>query len=220
MFSGIVQSLGTVVDVQRGSEKARFKIASPDFKSYELGESIAVNGVCLTVAEWSGNVFAVDLTTETLRRTSFGSVHRRMRVNLERSLTPSGKISGHFVSGHVDQVGTVRKIENLPGEYMLWFDYPCELDPYIIEKGSIAVDGISLTVVSSESGRFSVSIIPFTWSHTNLNERKDGDPVNIECDMIGKYIVKTCHTLLGGGEQKGSGLALDLLKQRGFINGK
>ena len=158
----------------------------------------------------------MDLSTETLNCTGFKEIKERARVNLERSLTPAQKISGHFVSGHVDQVGTVVELDNKPGEVLIRFEHPADLAPFIIDKGSIAVDGISLTVFSCSDNRFSVSIIPFTHTHTNLGTRKIGDRVNIECDMIGKYVFKACETLLGSTQSEKK-LSLDLLRQQGFL---
>ncbi len=217
MFSGIIQSLGTVEKIVRADEKAEMVIRTESgFNDFELGESIAVNGVCLTARDFGDHYFVVDVSTETLSRTGFQEIKERAKVNLERSLTPAQKISGHFVSGHVDQMGKVVNIEHKSGEILFRFEHPPELDPYIIEKGSIAIDGISLTVFSCSDHQFSVSIIPFTHTHTNMNTRKIGDLVNIECDMIGKYVYKACETLLGssGTKQK---VSLDLLRQKGFL---
>ena len=217
MFSGIIQSLGTVDKISRSDEKAEMVIRTEsDFKDFELGESIAVNGVCLTVRDSGDHFFIVDLSTETLNRTGFKEITERAKVNLERSLTPSQKISGHFVSGHVDQMGKVVDVENKTGEILFRFEHPQELGPYIIEKGSIAIDGISLTVFACRDNQFSVSVIPFTHTHTNMNTRKIGDLVNIECDMIGKYVYKACETLLGSSEAKQK-VSLDLLRQKGFL---
>ena len=217
MFSGIIQSLGTVEKIIRSDEKAEMIIRTePDIKSFELGESIAVNGVCLTVRDFGEQNFVVDVSTETLSRTGFREIKEGARVNLERSLTPQQKISGHFVSGHVDQIGKVVDIEHKSGEILFRFEHPPELGPYIIEKGSIAIDGISLTVFSCRDNRFSVSVIPFTHTHTNMSTRKIGDLINIECDMIGKYVYKACETLLGSSKT-GQKVSLDLLRQKGFI---
>lgn len=217
MFSGIIQSLGTVEKIIRANEKAEMTIRTEsDFKNFELGESIAVNGVCLTVRDFGEHNFVVDVSTETLSRTGFMEIREGAKVNLERSLTPSQKISGHFVSGHVDQMGKVVNIENKSGEILFRFEHPPELGPYIIEKGSIAIDGISLTVFSCQDNRFSVSVIPFTHTHTNMNTRKIGDLVNIECDMIGKYVYKACETLMGSSGT-GQKVSLDLLRQKGFL---
>ena len=217
MFSGIIQSLGTVEKIVRSDEKAEMTIRTePDIKSFELGESIAVNGVCLTVRDFGEQNFVVDISTETLSRTGFMEIREGARVNLERSLTPAQKISGHFVSGHVDQMGKVVDIEHKSGEILFRFEHPPELGPYIIEKGSIAIDGISLTVFSCRDNRFSVSVIPFTHTHTNMSTRKIGDLINIECDMIGKYVYKACETLLGSSKT-GQKVSLDLLRQKGFL---
>ena len=172
-----------------------------------------MNGVCLTVVDSTKTTFKLDLSTETLSRTNFKSAKKGDRVNLERSLTPATKISGHFVSGHIDQVGEIVSIEEKPGEVLFRFSYPAELGSFIMEKGSIAIDGISLTVFDCKDNQFTVSIIPFTLSHTNLSSRKIGDLINIECDMIGKYVFKACETLLNPNEKKPS---LDFLRQQGF----
>lgn len=217
MFSGIIESVGTIRNIRREDEKARLAVETePAMTGFELGESIAVNGVCLTVTEASQTSFTVDLTTETLSRTGFKQAGNKTRVNLERSLTPTTKMSGHFVTGHIDQVGTVAGIEHKIGEVLFRFEHPPELSPFIIEKGSVAVDGISLTVFDCRENRFSVSIIPFTWDHTNLKDKKTGDLVNIECDMIGKYVYRACENIFGqSGERKD--ISLDMLKQNGFI---
>jgi len=197
MFSGIVEAVGIVSEFVHGEESV-VMIIEPDanFSNLDNGESIAVNGVCLTVVESNDLKFRMDIGTETLNKTSFKNVRSGDRVNLERSLTFSSKISGHFVSGHIDHIGKVTKIEIKPGEVLLKFSHPSSLSPYIMEKGSVALDGISLTVFNCKGNSFNVSIIPFTWSHTNLNTREIGDLINIECDMIGKYVYKACENLI------------------------
>ena len=212
MFSGIVLSVGTIGEYIQKNEGAVL-VVNTDLSGFEDGESIAVNGVCLTVVDSTETTFKLDLSTETLSRTNFKSAKRGDRVNLERSLTPSAKISGHFVSGHIDQVGEIVDIEEKPVEALFRFSHPAELSPFIMEKGSIAIDGISLTVFDCKDNRFTVSIIPYTLSHTNLSSRKIGDLINIECDMIGKYVFKACETLLNPNEKKPS---LDFLRQQGF----
>ena len=214
MFSGIVLSVGTIGEYVQKNEGAALVVnTEKDFSGFEDGESIAVNGVCLTVVDSTKTTFKLDLSTETLSRTNFKSAKKGDRVNLERSLTPSAKISGHFVSGHIDQVGKIVDIEEKPVEALFRFSHPAELSPFIMEKGSIAIDGISLTVFDCKDNRFTVSIIPYTLSHTNLSSRKIGDLINIECDMIGKYVFKACETLLKPNEKKPS---LDFLRQQGF----
>ncbi len=213
MFSGIVESQGLIRKFAHFQESATMVIETEtNFSNLEDGESIAVNGVCLTVIEFDGDTFKMDLGTETLRKTSFQNSKVGDRVNLERSLTPSSKVSGHFVSGHVDQVGEVLKIEEKPGEVLFQFAHPTSISPFIIEKGSIALDGISLTVFNCQDNQFNVSIIPFTWEHTNLNTRKIGDLINIECDMIGKYVYKACETLIN---PEANGPVLECLRKQG-----
>ena len=215
MFSGIVQSVGTIGEFIQQNEGAVLVVnTEEEFSGFEDGESIAVNGVCLTVVDSTETTFKLDLSTETLSRTNFKNAKKGDRVNLERSLTPSAKISGHFVSGHIDQVGEIVDIEEKPGEVLFRFSHPAELGSFIMEKGSIAIDGISLTVFDCKDNQFTVSIIPYTLSHTNLSSRKIGDLINIECDMIGKYVFKACETLLSPGEKKPS---LDFLRQQGFV---
>ena len=201
MFSGIVSNVGIINQIIRNHEGAILTVrGGDDFRGFASGESIAVNGVCLTVRDSTKDTFAVDLSAETLSRTCFKNIEDRANVNLERSLTPSDKISGHFVSGHIDCVGHITSIDHKSGEIIFRFEYPTEYTPYIIEKGSVAVDGISLTAFFCVNNEFSVSIIPFTFSNTNLASRKMGDAVNIECDMIGKYIYKACKTILLSGD--------------------
>jgi riboflavin synthase len=205
--------MGTVREFVHAKESAAMVVETDNnFSSLEDGESIAVNGVCLTVVEFNDSTFRMDLGTETLNKTSFKNSRVGDRINLERSLTPSTKISGHFVSGHIDQVGEIINIEEKPGEVLLQFSHPSFLSPYIMEKGSIALDGISLTVFNCKDNHFNVSIIPFTWKHTNLSTRKLGDLINIECDMIGKYVYKACETLMN---PEATGPVLDFLRQQG-----
>ena len=217
MFSGIVSSVGIVNQIIRKNAGAVLTVQGGDgFSGFESGESIAVNGVCLTVRDSTKGTFTVDLSTETNNRTCFKSIEEGASVNLERSLTPSDKISGHFVSGHVDCVGRITSIDHKSGEIIFCFEYPTEYTPYIIEKGSVAIDGISLTAFSCIGNVFSVSIIPFTFSHTNLTSRKMGDTVNIECDMIGKYIYKACETILLSGDVDKQ-VSLEMLRRQGIL---
>jgi len=217
MFSGIVSGVGIVNQIIRKNAGAVLTVQGGDgFSGFESGESIAVNGVCLTVRDSTKGTFTVDLSTETINRTCFKIIEEGASVNLERSLTSSDKISGHFVSGHVDCVGRISFIDHKSGEKIFCFEYPTEYTPYIIEKGSVAIDGISLTAFSCAGNVFSVSIIPFTFSHTNLASRKMGDTVNIECDMIGKYVYKACETILLSGDADKQ-VSLEMLRRQGIL---
>jgi riboflavin synthase len=217
VFDGIISNLGTVDRIVQKNEGSTLTVHGMEgFKGFECGESIAINGVCLTVRDSTEDTFTVDLSNETLSRTCFKYIEERALVNLERSITPSDKINGHFVSGHVDCVGHINSVDHKNGEVLFRFEHPPEYSPYIIEKGSVAVDGISLTAFSCYDSGFTVSIIPFTFSHTNLATKKMKDTVNIECDMIGKYIYKACETILLSGDDD-KRVSIETLRRQGFL---
>ena len=183
MFTGIVETVGTAAEVS-GS---RIGVES-DLRDLVVGESIAVNGVCLTVTQPEGGSFTADLSEETLRRTSLGSLSPGSPVNLERAMAANGRFGGHLVQGHVDGVGTVSEIQRLAGSVEMWFSLPAELERYLVEKGSVTLEGVSLTVAGLQAGRFSVALIPHTLQSTTFGSRKPGDPVNIEVDVLAKYV--------------------------------
>jgi riboflavin synthase len=217
MFTGIVETVGTIRALENTPEGALIKIETPtDFKVIELGESIAVNGTCLTAILILDRGFSANLSSETLKKTSLSEIKISTLVNLERSLTPLTKMSGHFVLGHVDEVGTIVEIKKEEGQTLFRFKHSENMVLYIVEKGSIAIDGISLTVFDCRDNCFSVSVIPFTLIHTNLFERKMGDKVNLECDMIGKYVVKACENFLGGKPSGNSSITPEFLKRYGY----
>lgn len=189
MFTGLIEEVGTV-EARRPQEKgARIGIRSERlWEELGVGDSICVNGVCLTVVERRQGGFEADVSEESLDRTTLGDMKRGAQVNLERALTPSSLLGGHLVLGHVDGVGRIAGIERRGEGSMFEFTYPPELDVYLVEKGSIAVDGISLTIGSLGEGRFSVTVIPHTLRETNLMGLKIGAEVNLETDIIGKYV--------------------------------
>jgi riboflavin synthase len=191
VFTGIVEELGTVVDTAAD----RLVVSGPLVtKDTAHGDSIAVNGACLTVVEVHGEAFTADVMTETWRRTALGALRPGDRVNLERAATPSTRLGGHLVQGHVDGVGTVAAHE--PGERWatVRFTVPAALGRYLVEKGSVAVDGVSLTVVDAGPDWFTVGLIPTTLELTTLGRKRAGDPVNIEVDVIAKYVEKLLDT--------------------------
>jgi len=217
MFTGIIQSVGIVKAIEKKSEDVLIKIeTSGGFGDIELGESIAVNGVCLTAITVLDNGFSANLSSETLKKTSLSEIQANANVNLERSLTPQTKMSGHFVMGHVDEVGIITEINKQEGQTLFRFKHSHSMTSYIVEKGSIAIDGISLTVFDCRENCFSVAVIPFTLNHTNLHKRKIGDKVNLECDMIGKYVVKACEKILGGQPSEKSEITPEFLKRYGY----
>ncbi len=189
MFTGIVEELGHVVALEAGEDSARLTVEGPLVTSDAVrGASIAVNGVCLTVVEHDTSRFTVDVMAETLRRSSLGALAVGDPVNLERAMAASSRFGGHIVQGHVD--GTAAIIERAPGERweMVRLSLPPQLSRYVVEKGSITVDGVSLTVVSVEPDTFTVSLIPTTLELTTLGHKKIGDPVNLEVDVLAKYV--------------------------------
>ena len=187
MFTGIIEEMGIVKSIK---SKVITIEANKIFDDLKLGDSVAVNGTCLTVSSFSNKIFNADITSETLSRTNLGDLKSGFKVNLERALTLNGRLGGHIVSGHIDGVGIVKNISKKSEDIELVIEVPTNLMKYIIEKGSVAVDGISLTVakVDNNKNNFSVAIIPHTLKETVLYYKKAGDKVNIENDIIGKYV--------------------------------
>ncbi len=192
MFTGIVEDVGTVRAVEKKQDDAALSIevCKIDSEDLQLGESIAVNGVCLTVVSAAGGSFSVEVSRETLSRTGLSNLDAGSRVNLERSLRAGDRMGGHIVTGHVDGVGVVESISPVGECLVFCFSLPESLASYVVEKGSIAVDGVSLTVNSVQGTEFSVNIIPHTQKETIFSELRTGSEVNVECDIIGKYVEK------------------------------
>jgi riboflavin synthase len=188
MFSGIIESLGTVEALHRRGEDGRL-VVRHGFGDVALavGESICTSGTCLTAVEFPPGAYVADLSAETLRRTTLGSLQQGDIVNLERSLRLGDRLSGHFVFGHVDGVGRVELLETSGGGYTLRVATDASLAPYLVDKGSIAVDGISLTMCDVRGASFAVAVIPHTFEVTTLSRRQVGDPVNVEIDMLARY---------------------------------
>jgi riboflavin synthase len=192
MFTGIVEDVGKVREIKTKSKDVLFiiQVKHIDAGEIRLGESIAVNGTCLTVISSGKNNFTVEASHETLKRTNLSKLKVGSKVNLERALKIGGRLGGHIVNGHVDGIGKVESIEKRGKSIEIWFSLPEELSRYVVEKGSIAVDGVSLTINAVTGNRFSVNIIPYTQDATIFAELRSGDLVNIECDIIGKYVEK------------------------------
>lgn len=205
MFTGIVEETGVVKSVRRGAASAVLTIAADKVLSdVHMGDSIAVNGVCLTVTGFSGSTFEADVMHETLDRSSLGGLTAGSPVNLERAMSAGGRFGGHIVSGHIDGTGRIVKIWR--DDNAVWYEIaaPAAIMRYIVEKGSVAIDGTSLTVAEVESGSFRVSVIPHTSANTILSGKKNGDIVNLENDIIGKYVERLM-TFDGGVEKAGDG---------------
>ena len=190
MFTGLIEKLGAVGGVRDLPSGRRLRIATEIGGQLALGDSIAVNGVCLTVVAFDASGFEAEVSPETLRVTNLAELRNGSTVNLERPLLPSDRLGGHFVQGHVDGVGHVADIRREADFWWVGVGFPADLARYFVTKGSVAVDGISLTVAGLDADSFTVQIIPHTWRHTNLHARSVGEAVNIECDIIGKYVVR------------------------------
>src|SRR6185437_11553493 len=190
MFTGLIEALGDVIELKATTGGFRLRLSTSLTDQLAPGDSLAVNGVCLTVILANSGEVHADIGPETARVTTLGSLSRGTRVNLERPMRADGRMGGHFVQGHVDGTGTVEEIRIDGESHWLTIGFPPLLAPSLIHRGSIAVDGISLTVAGLGADRFDVQIVPFTWSHTNLAQRRVHDHVNLECDMIGKYVAR------------------------------
>jgi len=221
MFTGIIEGLGTVAKLRSSGRGKRLAVTADfELRGMKIGDSVAVNGACLTAVMISANRFEADLSPETLSRTTLNKAKPGERVNLERALRISDRLDGHLVSGHIDGIGTLTGREDADNAVIITIAVPESLSRYVIPKGSVAVDGISLTVNDCSQDRFSVSIIPHTSKLTTLGFKKKGEVVNIEADMIGKYVERFVQRP-DGGHQKESGKksAVDrgLLLKSGFI---
>jgi len=211
MFTGIIEEIGTITSIRKGSASSGMVIAaSKILEDMRTGDSINTNGVCLTVTGFTKQSFEVDVMPETMLRSAFRELKPGTRVNLERAIRLTGRLGGHLVNGHIDGTGKISR--TWKDENAIWFTITADskLLRYIVEKGSVAIDGISLTVAAAGTRSFDVSLIPFTQSETTLITRKPGESVNIECDIIGKYVEKLASK---GGEN----INLGFLTENGFI---
>ena len=220
MFTGIVEEMGVIRGIRKNRESAVVSVkAAKVLEDLKIGDSVAVNGVCLTVVEFFLGGFGADVMHETLDRSTLGSLKPGSRVNLERAMAADGRFGGHIVAGHVDGRGTVRKIER--DDNALWYTIGTgrEILRYVVEKGSIAIDGISLTVAKVSEESFQVSVIPHTARKTVLQDRKPGDQVNLETDVIGKYVERFL-TFPAETDKKenmaGEGITMEMLRKYGF----
>ena len=212
MFTGIIEEIGTVKSISKGAKESTLCISCKKvLEDVKIGDSIAVNGICLTVVTFSDRSFTCDVMNETFSRSSLMKLGNKSPVNLERAMSAGGRFGGHMVSGHIDGTGKIASIKN--DGNAVWFEItaPVGILEGIVEKGSIAIDGISLTVAKMSASSFSVSIIPHTLKETVLGARKVGDEVNLETDIIGKYIKKFCEINKDNGS-----ITKEFLLQNGF----
>lgn len=217
MFTGLIEEIGKVQQVVSGAEWGSISIACREvLKGTKIGDSIAVNGVCLTVVHLGKDGFTADVMAETLKRSSLGTLRRGDAVNLERAMPADGRFGGHIVAGHIDGTGVLSRKERNGNAVLLEIAAPPSLLYEIVEKGSIAIDGVSLTVVSVGESGFTVSIIPHTGAQTILLGKNTGDAVNLETDVIAKYVRRFTHTPAPELEEKKSTLTLAFLRENGF----
>lgn len=217
MFTGLIEEVGEIQGVRRGRSSCVLTIKCKTvLEDAQVGDSIAVNGVCLTVTSLGGGYYTADVMSETMNRSSLGALNPGSRVNLERAMPANGRFGGHIVSGHIDGTGRVSAIE--ADDNAVWYTIQAEpgLLRYIVEKGSITIDGISLTVAYVDAQCFKVSIIPHTQQVTSLHDRKTGDVVNLECDIIGKYVEKLLQPAAESPKPQESRITESFLREYGF----
>lgn len=215
MFTGLIEEIGEIKSIEKGAKSARITIkAEKIFEGTKLGDSIATNGVCLTVTEFNKNSFSVDVMAETIRNSNLGKLKPGSKVNLERALRLGDRLGGHMVSGHIDGTGTIVDFYNEENATWVSIETTADILKYIVHKGSITIDGISLTVAYVDEDIFKVSIIPHTKGETTLLMKNIGDEVNLECDMMAKYVEK----LLNYGEapKAKKSISMDFLERNGF----
>ncbi len=202
MFTGIIEEVGRVAAVEELEGGRRFRIAAAFAPELRVDQSVAVNGACQTVVGVEGETFEVVAVEETLAKTNFGALEAGDRVNLERAMRPDGRLDGHLVQGHVDATGEVMEIEKLADSWLVRVRYPERFAPYLIPVGSVTLDGISLTVARLEDDALTVAIIPHTWQHTTVADWQVGRAVNLEFDLIGKYVVRALERGVGAGPER------------------
>ena len=211
MFTGIIEEIGEIKDIQLSTNGAKLKVACNEIlKDVNLGDSIAINGCCQTVVKFSNSDFSVEVSPETLNVTNFSTLKKGQKVNLERALTPTSRMGGHIVQGHVDLTGELLKVEKLENFYNMYFETTDT--KYIVQKGSITVNGISLTVADVNETCFKIAVIPHTYKNTTLQTTQIGEIVNIETDILGRYIEK----FLSVNNNKKSNISMEFLVENGF----
>lgn len=217
MFTGIIEELGTVRGIAAGAKSGKITIAAQTvLTDLHIGDSIAVNGICLTVISFDKNGFVADVMPETVQRTAFAQLKSGSRVNLERALTLSSRLGGHIVSGHIDGVGTIAELQADDNAVIIRITAERPILKYIIEKGSVTIDGISLTVVEAQADWFSVSVIPHTREVTSLSGKKTGSKVNIETDLIGRYVERFVTFAEAEEPTEKTAITKDFLQKYGF----
>jgi riboflavin synthase len=211
MFTGLIEEVGKINKIQSFGGGIRITVSAKSvLMNMQVGDSVNINGTCQTVVSFDKNSFEVEAVEETLKKTSLGKLKINEPVNLESSLTLNKKLGGHFVLGHVDTTGTIIKIKKLDLSNLITVKYPKEFSQFIINVGPVSVDGVSLTIANSDETSFTVSIIPHTWQSTNFTSKKIGDPVNLEFDILGKYVARLL------GQDKNKKITEEWLRELGY----
>ncbi|HOM23823.1 MAG TPA: riboflavin synthase [Termitinemataceae bacterium] len=224
MFTGIIQEIGQVLAIQRGTRSLKLQIrCQKTLSSLTVGESVAVNGVCLTVTRRGKDFFEAQVMGKTLDRSTLPRLAPGTAVNLEPALGLHSSLGGHFVTGHVDGLGWIEAIHTDDIAHMVTIRIPPELAPYLAPRGSVAIDGVSLTVAAIENLKMEISLVPHTWQNTTFHHRKVGDPVNVECDILARYVERLLHSLSGGTREKNviapeNSHFAELLRKGGFLD--
>lgn len=217
MFTGLIEAVRPIEAIRPTATGRTLVISCPAWQGELVrGESICINGVCLTVSRLEKQSVHFDVMAETLRRSTLGNLQMGDQVNLERALRATGRLGGHIVQGHIDGTGTVQRVEKAGNEYQLWIQAVAEIMRFMIEKGSVAIDGVSLTIGEVDKERFCVYLIPTTLEETTLRQRRTGDKVNVEADLISKWINKRLDAVMGPSGGRG-GLTRERLQEEGFI---
>lgn len=217
MFTGLIEELGQLKSIKKKGNSMSLSISAQDIMNdLAVGDSIAVNGICLTVTDFASGVFTVDVMPETLTRTSLNSLSVGSKVNLERAMAATGRFGGHFVSGHIDGVASLVEKTFVDNSVVFKFKFAAELNKYLVQKGSIAIDGVSLTIAQLGEAEFTVSIIPHTLAETNLGEYTIGDRVNIEVDMLAKYIESILSSTDIASKKDKNNITEEFLREQGF----
>lgn len=218
MFTGLVEEIGIIKNIEKGDKSAKLTIEGKKvLEGVQIGDSISTNGVCLTVVTFTRSTFTVDVMAETFRRSNLGSLKVGSKVNLERALRADGRFGGHIVSGHIDGTGLIVSFEKEDNAVWITIKADPSILKYVVEKGSIAIDGVSLTVAYVSEDFLKVSIIPHTGEETILLKKSQGDVVNLECDILGKYVEKLLGMKKSFENKKESSITLGFLEQNGFI---
>jgi riboflavin synthase len=216
MFTGIIEELGTIASLEKHTKGAKVRVSAKIVtQDANEGDSISVNGVCLTALDINSNSFVADVSQETLNRSTLGSLKIGSRVNLERAVTPSTRLGGHIVQGHIDGTGRFLQAVQEGDFWTVRVSYPKEIGQYLVYKGSVSVEGISLTIASLSKDYFEIAVIPKTWELTNLSSLKKGDAVNLEVDVIAKYVERIL--LYGQSEEESEGVTMEKLAKLGFV---